>query len=48
MQFKGATALVTGASRRIGRAFALALAENGCNVAVHYFTTEADAIETRT
>ena len=47
MQINGATALVTGASRRIGRAFALALAEAGCNVAVHYFTTENDAIETR-
>ena len=47
MQINGATALVTGASRRIGRAFALALAENGCNVAIHYYSTEADAIETR-
>ena len=47
MQTKAKTALVTGASRRIGRALALALAENGCNVAVHYYSTETKAIETR-
>ncbi len=47
MNIKGSTALVTGASRRIGRALALALAESGCNVAVHYHSTEADATETR-
>lgn len=47
MEIQGATALVTGASRRIGRALALALANNGCNVAIHYNTSQAGALETR-
>ena len=47
MEIKGSTALVTGASRRIGRALALSLADNGCNVAVHYHRSEEEAIETR-
>ena len=47
MQIKGSTALVTGASKRIGRAIALALAEDGCNVAVHYLASNEEAAETR-
>ena len=47
MEIKGATALVTGASRRIGRALALALANNGCAVAVHYNTSQDGALETK-
>ena len=35
-QLAGKTALVTGASRGIGRASALALAEAGAQVLVHY------------
>ncbi|MBV7542252.1 SDR family oxidoreductase [Acidovorax sp. sic0104] len=40
------TVLVTGAAKRLGRAIALALAEGGWHVAVHYRTSEQDAIET--
>lgn len=40
------TALVTGASRGIGRAAAILLAENGFNVVVHYHKNKAAAEET--
>jgi len=41
------SALVTGASRGIGRAIALGLAARGVRVAVHYHTNEAAAIAVR-
>ena len=41
----GHTAIVTGAGRRLGRAFALALAENGANVVVHYGRSAEQAEE---
>ncbi|MGB7478901.1 MAG: SDR family NAD(P)-dependent oxidoreductase, partial [Burkholderiaceae bacterium] len=39
-------ALVTGAARRIGRSIALALAERGWDVAVHYRGSRDDALAT--
>ncbi len=46
MDFSGKNALVTGASRGIGRAVAVALADRGGKVAVHYNQNDAAADET--
>ncbi|MBE5926281.1 MAG: 3-oxoacyl-[acyl-carrier-protein] reductase [Lachnospiraceae bacterium] len=46
MDIKGQSAIVTGASRGIGRAIAIELAKNGANVLVNYSGSEAAAKET--
>ena len=46
MALDGKYALITGSSRGIGRGIALALAESGVKVAVHYFQNEQAAKET--
>jgi enoyl-[acyl-carrier protein] reductase III len=46
MALDGKYALITGSSRGIGRGIALALAESGAKVAVHYFQNEDAAKET--
>ncbi len=43
MSLKGKTAFITGAAKRLGRAVALALAGQGCNVVVHFNRSGRDA-----
>ncbi|MFB6290989.1 MAG: SDR family oxidoreductase [Candidatus Bipolaricaulia bacterium] len=47
MQLSEASALVTGAAKRIGRKIAVSLAEKGVDVVIHYRTSENEAIELR-
>jgi pteridine reductase len=46
MQLKGRVALVTGAAHRLGKAMAMALAERGCHLVVHYGRSERQAAQT--
>ncbi len=45
MKMEGKVSLVTGSSRGIGRATAIALAEAGCDVVVNYHSNENAAVE---
>ena len=45
MLFSGEVAWVTGSSKGIGRAVSIGLAEQGCDVIVHYNSSEDDARE---
>jgi len=47
MEFKGKVALVTGASRGIGRAIAIELAKNGASIAINYHSDIKSAKETQ-
>ena len=46
MEIKSKTALVTGGALRVGRAIALELAKEGCNILLHYFMSENPAKQT--
>ncbi len=46
MDLEGRKALVTGSAVRVGRRIALRLADAGCDVAVHYRTSDEEARET--
>jgi NAD(P)-dependent dehydrogenase (short-subunit alcohol dehydrogenase family) len=43
MDLAGRIALVTGSARRVGRAIALALAERGCDLLIHYNNSASEA-----
>lgn len=46
MELFGATAIVTGGAVRLGRALAIALAEEGCKIVLHYGRSEKAARQT--
>lgn len=46
MELRHTTALVTGAARRVGKAIALALADAGADLVLHYNRSSAEAEET--
>jgi glucose 1-dehydrogenase len=48
MELTGKTALITGGGVRVGRALAIALAQAGCNVFIHYGNSREGAAEVQT
>ncbi|QDV50929.1 SDR family oxidoreductase [Gimesia fumaroli] len=46
MNLEGKVAVITGSAVRIGRSMALALAEAGCDLCIHYLTSEQEANQT--
>jgi len=46
MNLEGSTALITGAAHRVGKGIALSLAEQGCNILVHYHNSADEAATT--
>ncbi len=46
MELRGRNALITGAAHRVGRAIALRLAQEGCNIALHCHTAVQESTET--
>jgi pteridine reductase len=48
MDLNGKVALVTGSAHRVGKHIALALAKEGCNLAIHYHGSKEKAFETVT
>ncbi len=46
MQLPGKIALVTGGAHRVGREIAIALAQAGCHLAIHYHSSEKAAKDT--
>jgi pteridine reductase len=45
MELNGRVALITGAGKRVGREIALALADRGATIAIHYRSSRAEAEE---
>lgn len=46
MELTGKVALITGGAMRLGRAMALGLAEQGCNIVIHYHRSADEARQT--
>jgi glucose 1-dehydrogenase len=46
MEVKDKVALITGSAKRVGKALALALAERGCHIYIHYGRSAAEAVAT--
>ncbi len=45
MEIKNKTALITGGAKRIGKEIALGLAKEGCNLVIHYNSSEKESDE---